>query len=250
MPATASSAASTLARRRDLIFQEAGARRARLTLTHWGERGWRLHTGSFAEPRNDPSLIPVVLAGVEPAELATLRTGAEVGLTFRRGHKKCVCYTVVERRQTSDAGVFLELRCPQQIQELQRRVFERTPPPADRSIQVEFWENQGGDEKATARRANSGQLVDISVGGMRIKTTLSEPVTADRTYRCRLGIPAARASLTLDAVLRHVEAPVDGVSSLGLQFIGLEASREGYERMLELARFVKYLQRQTARRPG
>lgn len=243
---------ATLNLRRDSILDEARARGSRLTISHRSRDGWRLYPGQFLPeaPGGDGLWVRVSVekngeAGGEGI-LDALGTGQEVGLTFRRGHKKCICHSTVERTRAEGGSLCLQLATPTQIQELQRRVFERTLPPCDKPIRVHV---RTRELPATSNGRITGQLEDISAGGMRVKATMSAPISLGASYLCILEGGSSRQALELDAVLRHAEAPVNGTASLGLQFIGMEASAAGYEKMLELARFVKYLQRCASRGP-
>lgn len=240
--------------RRDAILQQVIARGTRVTVTERGESGWRMHTGTFLPETGGEGLIWVEL-GDEPREPggvggAGLAPGREIGLTFRRGHKKCICCCTVERCESGGGGVTrIGLRLPRQVQELQRRVFERTEPAKDCPIEVELRALPGGTSTSTGAVIR-GSLIDISAGGIRVRTSAAGKIEVGAGYLCSLRSDAARMALTVEAVLRHAEAPVDGTASLGLQFIGLEASTQGYEKLLGLARFVKSLQRRTGRDVG
>lgn len=236
--------------RRDAILQQVIARGTRVTVTERGESGWRMHTGTFVSEAGGESLIWVELAddprepgGVSGAGLAP---GREIGLTFRRGHKKCICCCTIERCESGGGVTRIGLRRPRQVQELQRRVFERTEPSKDCPIEVELRALPCGTSTTTGAVIR-GSLIDISAGGIRVRTSAAGKIEVGAGYLCSLRSDAARMALTVEAVLRHAEAPVDGAASLGLQFIGLEASTQGYEKLLGLARFVKSLQRRTAR---
>lgn len=233
---------ATLNLRRDGILDEARARESRLTISHRSRDGWRLYPGQFLReaPHGDGLWVRVSGAGISEA----LSAGQEVGLTFRRGHKKCICHSTVENSRDDGGSLCLQLATPSQIQELQRRVFERTLPPADKPIRVHV---RTRELPVAPTGRITGQLEDISAGGMRVKATMTAPISLGATYLCILEGGSSRQALELDAVLRHAEAPVNGTASLGLQFIGMEASAAGYEKMLELARFVKYLQRCASR---
>ncbi|MCC7293717.1 MAG: PilZ domain-containing protein [Phycisphaerales bacterium] len=243
---------ATLNLRRDGILDEARARGSRLTISHRSRDGWRLYPGQFLRDAAGGGGLWVRVSAEENRELSgegvreALTPGQEVGLTFRRGHKKCICHSTIEHSRADGASLCLQLATPTQIQELQRRVFERTLPPCDKPIRVHV---RTRELPAASNGRITGQLEDISAGGMRVRATMSAPISLGASYLCILEGGSSRQALELDAVLRHAEAPVNGTASLGLQFIGMEASAAGYEKMLELARFVKYLQRCASRGP-
>lgn len=237
--------AAASAHRRDQMLREAVARHTRVTLTTRAPDGWRLTTGTFQRLDADTQ-VWVRLTTVRDHETPTeFSPGQDVGLAFRRGHKKCLCHTVIKAITRFGGVDDIALDLPRQIQELQRRVFERTAVPPGRTIEVEVRPLLSTDNR---RMAVIGTLDDISAGGVRVRVKTVEPLQPGAIYQCRFLPSPVCAGLTLDAVLRHAEAPANGKSSLGFQFIGLEASATGYEQLLNLARFVKSLQRSASGR--
>ena len=183
--------------------------------------------------------------------------GERVGVTFRRGHKKCMFSTIVlgqgpvELGEPGSAVECVELQWPQALQELQRRVYYRAAPPG-RRVHVRFW--PGGVRKRAeaehgSRGVLSGILMDLSAGGMRIMTT---EVSADTfvegdTIGCAFAPKPRGQTLVLDAVFRHLQAEENGAYSVGAQFVGLETSERGRKTLAGLATIVTDYQRGQAR---
>jgi len=149
------------------------------------------------------------------------------------------------RGDNEDAVV---LRWPSQVQQLQRRVFERSTPPPGTIIAVRFWRAQPADQRASDERdVRYGQLEDLSAGGMRIKLARPADIEAGALYCCTFSPKQGKPPFFVDAVLRHREAAEQNRASLGFQFVGLEATADGRRTLDRLARLVSYFQRATAR---
>jgi hypothetical protein len=109
-------------------------------------------------------------AGDQPA--VELVPGQQVGVSFRRGHKKCIFSTIIVLRRNEPAGSgaaldTLILRCPEQMHELQRRAYERVICPPDRFIAVRLWEGLGAGHEGSWPLC-SGRVANLSVGGVQI----------------------------------------------------------------------------------
>ena len=185
-----------------------------------------------------------------------LRSGQRVGVSFRRGHKKCMFSSKVEcvhgtaERDPKLAGC-VELQWPETIQEFQRRVYQRAQPTG-RKILVRFW--PGGVAKRSEAEAGdagilTGVLQDLSAGGIRILTTDVSPdhFEVGMPIGCAFTPKPRGDVLVLDAVYRHFQPEKDGTGSIGLQFVGLEVSDRGKSMLAQLARIVTDFQRGTSR---
>ncbi len=242
--------------RKDEIILQAIEKLTPCVLTRRRQRGWqlsksRLVGGNAAEGR-------LLLSAGEGSELADqddFAAGEQVGVTFRRGHKKCLCATTVIGYTIMDGGgeqlPCVELVWPDGIQELQRRVYYRAEPPG-RRIHVRFWPG-GIAARADAERDGcgvmSGVLLDLSAGGMRIKTTDVAPdafIEGD-PVGCAFSPKPRGETLILDGAFRHYQPDDDGVCSIGVQFVGLEATERGRETLAMLARVVTDFQRTRSR---
>lgn len=138
---------------------------------------------------------------------------------------------------------------PDQIQQLQRRAYERATPPKDMVIAVRFWREVGPiGVPAEARTVRYGQLEDLSAGGLRVKVSNPDDIQPGATYRCVIEPYPGKPPLILDAVVRHREAVDHGRASIGFQLVGLETTPEGRKALDRLARTVSRFQRARSRR--
>ena len=69
------------------------------------------------------------------------------------------------------------IQWPQNLQEMQRRVYRRVSPPAGRQINVRYWPAENSSTAGDARdalvcpsdcSALCGKLLDLSAGGLRV----------------------------------------------------------------------------------
>ncbi|MFH1111242.1 MAG: PilZ domain-containing protein [Planctomycetota bacterium] len=235
--------------RHDQVLEDAVAHERPLVLTYNSDAGWRTFKAAFV---SGPAVSSGILVKLEPAAdgvVGNLPTpGDTLGGTFRLGHKKCMFSTVLLSVQRQGEDILWAIRRPEQLQQLQRRAYERAAPPKGSVIAVRFWrEAAGGDASTDVRNVRHGQLEDISAGGMRIKVADPKDMSLDRTYRCVFTPRPGKPSLVLDAVLRHREAVDQGRASLGFQFVGMEATPEGLRLLDRLVRIVNHFQRSNAR---
>lgn len=244
--------------RKNEIIAASIEKQMQCVLTRRTVQGWQPSKSNFLA---SPGMVGrLLISAGEGTDLATsdpLVAGERVGLTFRRGHKKCMCATMV-----TDVNLTVpdpdgkqvpcvELQWPDALQELQRRVYHRAAPPG-RRVHVRFW--PGGVAGRTAaesldRGIGSGVMLDLSAGGISVLTVDIAPdsFTVGDTLGCAF-CPKPRAeTLVLDATFRHLDRQQDGSFALGLQFVGLETSERGRQMLSCLAGIVTEYQRGHAR---
>jgi len=226
-------------------------------LTRRSERGWQPCKARFVASPECAGRLFVALDGNNSEGRQPLVSGERVGLTFRRGHKKCMCATIVLDagldilRGDETLAACVELQWPEMLQELQRRVYHRATPPG-RRVHVRFW--AGGvaaraDAQAREGGVLSGVMLDLSAGGIRIQTTDVAPdmFTEGDPVGCAFAPKPRGDTLVIDATFRHLEIMPDGSAALGLQFVGLETSERGKHTLSLLAGIVTDYQRGNAR---
>jgi c-di-GMP-binding flagellar brake protein YcgR len=156
--------------------------------------------------------------------------------------------TTMKSVQTRSDGTLFTVAWPNYIEQLQRRAYERVAPPQGHVVAVRFWRDDAHLAAGETRMVRHGQLEDLSAGGMRIKVSEATDITLDAQYKCVFAPRAGGASLVVDATLRHREASDGGRASLGLNFLGLEATVEGRRMLDQLAKTVQHFQRSHSRR--
>lgn len=237
--------------RRDRILDESARDHRRVVVTHHGADGWRLYKGTFSRADDADGVLIVELAA-EPMEASDLQVeiGDVVGCAFRDGHRKCIFTTEVCEVRLSGGRALLSIRSPDEVQQLQRRAYERAAPPANNVVAVRFWRESSDSRPAdpATRDMRHGQLVDLSAGGMRVRAADTKNICMNLVYRCAFTPKVGKPAFVLDALLRHREAEEHNRAALGFQFIGLETSPEGRKTLDRLARLVGQFQRTKLRR--
>ena len=234
----------------DRVLDESAQHERFAVLTHYGPDGWRLLKGRFAQTEGEDAVVHLAIPWPNGNRRTLLpEPGESIGCTFRVGHKKCMFESTVDQTERLSEAASVVLRRPSQIQQLQRRVFERSMPPAGHIIAVRFWrEDAGRANDSGLRDIRHGQLQDLSAGGLRIKVSRPQDIEDGAVYRCTFTAKHGKPPFLVDAILRHREAIEDGRASLGFQHIGLEATADGHRTLDRLARLVSHFQRAAQRR--
>lgn len=246
---------------KDHILEESIRDERHLVLTERSSQGWRLWKSRFVTGSKAAANLLVKLR-LDEGNTHTLEAGSNVGVTFRTGHMKCMFRSTVEHVQHRPDGDVLKLRWPENIQRLQRRIFERTTPPRGQVVAVKFWRVEPSDPfnpTASPASVRHGQMEDLSAGGLRIHVADPGDVQLGTTYRCSFAPNQGAPHIVVESILLHKEAADRARSSLGFQFVGLDTSQEGRKTLERLAKIVSQYQRSrgsprpksgTGRNPG
>lgn len=253
--------------RRDELLFGAGRRRLPVVLTRYGGDGWMSYKSRFVACRPDQGNIYIEQPSGEPTDKRPiLRVGEQIGISFRRGRTKCLFNTVVtESSPTRNAQEMnrnaVALRWPENLQEMQRRLYERVGPPPGGPIEVSFQPydvNADESSQLDLRRINpvvpeppdssaagvrQGVLENLSAGGLSVLVGHSSGLHAGDMLSCAFSLQAGGEPLQFAARLRHVRRAHDGRWSLGFQFVGLETSNAGQCRLAQLANIVSGFRR-------
>ncbi|MGB9625672.1 MAG: flagellar brake protein [Phycisphaerae bacterium] len=246
--------------RRDQALDEAVSRNVPIVLSVRDGVSWAVHKSRFLGSNRVAKRLyiecpPPAAPESPPPEV---RRGEAVGVAFRRGHKKCV-FTAVMLGQEDygpDGGSpvpALALSWPDSLQELQRRAYYRVSVPPHKTVKVELW--QGG--AACRKKAGSaewpsytGRLMDLSAGGMCLVLPPNRNPRLDAGDAVGLEFqpePGGPAFL-LNGLVRYVDPAPDGATTVGLQFVGLEATVENRKVLQQLLRVVNQYYRFELRR--
>lgn len=231
--------------RRDEILAEAVEKATPVVVTTRNGKDWVTHKSHFlATPGLGHHLLVAAPLTTETGATTTLARGEQIGVSFRRGHKKCLFGTAVEDIQEYPSAVVVGW--PDQLQEFQRRVYHRSAPPRGTTVEIRYW--PAGDHSHAASMsppddAYQGTLKDLSVGGIRVETRDNPSLRMGQTLSCWFAHKRGAPPITLDATFRHRQNGQRGTESLGFQFVGLEATPGGRKRLVRLAQIVSEYQR-------
>jgi hypothetical protein len=231
------------------ILSWAAERQTPITASLLTEGRWCNLRSHFVRYDADRKLIQIIYPiSVDSLALPEIAPGEELGISLRRGHKKCIFVSPVMMRSTekSPDGQSVDtlvVRGPDEVRELQRRVYQRTTVPQDRFIAVKLW--QGGLPTAvgTSWPLCAGRLDNASVGGILID------IRSDQNPRLGVGdlvgveitAQPGRPPLLAEAQYRHCVMCGPGRMGLGLQFLGLEHDLPDRATLAQIADFVRSL---------
>lgn len=200
--------------------------------------------------------IPQPAEGNAPYEFVP---GQEIGISFKvKHHKHLASATVVGIQQLRLNYAFeipvLAVSMPRRMQRLQRRAYLRADVPANRIVRASFWLGGSDCEPRGGSIENpvwSGQVLNISAGGLQINTNTSAAESFDVGDLIGLRIAFGAGSdqvVFADAQFRHTEKQACESEAghrllVGLQFVGLDQTIEGREALELISRKVSEFHR-------
>lgn len=203
-----------------------------LSFTRQGK--WRLLNTKIAG-FNDES---ITLEGDPKAE--ELVADQPVGICVRLGHLKYLFETRILSVESGQAV----LDFPDSVEQMQRRVFERQPVPANLKVKCLFWHRGYLDETQIepAEQYWEGRLVNLSSGGAQIAVNLD--LKGHFRQGQLVGVQFTPMSyqrpLLLEAHVKYlIDQSADGQFLVGVEFLGLEAGPEGHEVLHRLLGIVQ-----------
>lgn len=236
------------------ILQWAADRQAPAAVSFCVDERWTNLQGRFWRYDPNQHMVQIMFPpAADGSALDEIGPGSSLGVSFRRGHKKCILVgQVVLRQMETDSGGqpadTLVVRISDETRELQRRVYQRVALPPDRFVAVKLWEGGLPQPGRASWPLCAGRLGNISAGGLLVE------IRADQNPRLKVGdlvgveITAVQGGqpLALEAQYRH--CCLKGVDrlGLGLQFVGLEHDLPGRSSLTRVADFVRALQRTSA----
>lgn len=237
------------------ILSWAAERQTPITASLLTEGRWcnlRSHFVRYDIDRNLIQIVyPISVDTLAPPEIAA---GEELGISLRRGHKKCIFVTTVMMRsmdKSADGQAMdtLVVRGPKEVRELQRRVYQRITVPQDRFIAVKLWQGGLPASDTSTWPLCSGRLDNVSVGGILVD------IRSDQNPRLGVGDlvgveiteSPGRPPLLAEAQYRHCVLRGPGRMGVGLQFLGLEHDLPNRASISQIADFVRSLRSEANR---
>lgn len=231
------------------ILTWAAQRQSPLTASILAEGRWcnlRSHIVRYDLATNVLQIVyPIATDTMAPPEITV---GEELGISLRRGHKKCVfvCQVLMRRMDKSEEGQPLDtlvVRAPRSMREMQRRVYQRVIIPEERFIAARLWQGGLPVQGAPCWPICSGRVSNISLGGllMDIRCDQNPRLGVGDTVGVEITQVPGQEPLTAEAQYRHCLMTGSGRIGIGLQFLGLEHDRPGRTTISQLADFVRSL---------
>jgi c-di-GMP-binding flagellar brake protein YcgR len=190
-------------------------------------------------------LYPLVTDGQAPPEILP---GSELGISFRRGHKKCVFVSsvVLRRTDTSPKGQPLDtliLRAPRELREFQRRLYQRVIIPAERFIAAKLWEGGAPGRDDATWPLCAGRVANLSAGGVLvdIRAEHNPRLSVGEIVGVEISVRPGQPSFCVNAQYRHCILSSPDRLGIGLQFVGLEIDVPGRTTLPQLAELIRSL---------
>jgi hypothetical protein len=233
------------------VLEWAVGKRCDLAVSLAVEGGWVTMRSRFLRLDYEQGVLQIAYPlAPDNVPMPEIVAGNELGLSFRRGHKKCIFVSRVLMRceakdacgETADA---LVLKTPDCVRALQRRAYQRVTVPAGHFVAVKLWEGGVPAAGTVAWPICSGHVANASLGGLLVD------IREDQNPRLQVGdvvgvevtVRPGAASITVDARYRHCVTTEAGRIGLGFQFVGLEHEGGGRSPIADVAGFVQRLRR-------
>ncbi|MBN2561130.1 MAG: PilZ domain-containing protein [Phycisphaerae bacterium] len=238
------------------VLHWAVQRRADLVVSFLAEGGWchlRSRLIRFDSDRDFVQIAyPVSPGDAPPPEIGP---GDELGISFRRGHKKCIFVSPVvmhcpDSTAEGDTIDTLVVRLPAEMRELQRRAYQRVSVPPDRFIAAKVWQGGAPSPDEPTWPLCAGRISNISVGGilLDIRSDQNPRLSVGDMVGLEITVTQGRRPLIVEAQYRHCTMTGPDRIGLGLQLLGLEHNKPGRASIAEIADLVKSVQRECTRR--
>ncbi|HWL93394.1 MAG TPA: hypothetical protein VNT79_07650 [Phycisphaerae bacterium] len=186
-------------------------------------------------------------------QLAVLREGREtgpsgslpgpghsVGISFRRGHRKCLFLSTLLLVQPGNGdSETLIVRVPKQVRSVQRRAYQRVVVPEGHFVAAKIWEGGAPQKGAVAWPVCSGKLINISMGGALVEARVDQNPRLSSGEIVGIEITARPGvSLLFDGMFRHSVASGACHLGLGFHFPALEHETPGRSSISDLSEFI------------
>lgn len=232
------------------LVADALARSAPLVVTFRHDDGWGVFKARILAVLEESNEVVLEYPDGGDGPVPELAPGQFIGIAFRKGHKKCIGDTCVRERcvHTSRSGQQIPaftILYPEELYELQRRLFYRVEIPKNRPVDVELWTNDGNDAPPPDD-IHRGTMIDLSVGGLSVGFTSEGAPQLEENQELTCAFLLESDPIRLNARVRYCNTSDSGMRC-GLQFIGADSTDEGRQQLEHIARFVNYLQFQEKR---
>ncbi len=187
----------------------------------------------------------------ETAKPADIEINQPVGISVQREFDKYIFETVVAGIETSvnqSRGGRIVLELPDKVERMQRRAYTRMPVPKSMNVRILFWHRGYSDDSKKVPLENywQGRLLNISAGGVQIA------VDRDQEPNFRVGqlvglqfTPMSyEKPIHVEGQVKHIAQVADGQKlDVGVEFIGLEASSQGRQKLHRIINAVNEYER-------
>jgi c-di-GMP-binding flagellar brake protein YcgR len=214
---------------RSELLREAVARQTPVALSCRVCDGWAGFYSKFLQHAGDNELL-LEYPWCDGSYIPELVTGQILGISFRRGPKRCVfSSSLVATRRVGVNGSEIPailIAWPAEVFELQRRLDYRAPVPAGKRIIVSAQRQlQPAQAPDSAVQAD---LIDLSAGGMSLRFSHEDypQWNYNDVIHCTFTAGPDEPPFELTTRVRYAQQARDSLR-IGLQWFGLEATEQG-----------------------
>lgn len=218
-------------------------------LSHFAGGNW--HRTNVALCTVTTHTLHVEILGEETTPSINIEINQPVGISIQQDFNKYIFETFVAGIETSVSqarGGRIVLELPDKVERMQRRAYSRMPVPKSMNVQVLFWHRGYTDASKQVPMENywQGELLNISAGGVQIAVAL------DQRPNFRIGqlvglqfTPMSyEKPIHVEGQVRHIAQAADGQTlDVGVEFVGLEASGQGRQRLHRIINAVNEYER-------
>jgi c-di-GMP-binding flagellar brake protein YcgR len=189
----------------------------------------------------------VMIKSDEPGRVCCseiLKTDQPVGISFEIEHFKYIFESKVVRCSHENGCIVLEI--PEKIEKLMRRSYSRVLVPENLAVKVMFWHRGYDDEKGTVPNEDfwQGRLLNLSAGGMKMSISADKKCHFEPGQLVGLQFTAMpyEKPVLLEGLVIHIHPAEDGNGDffeLGVEFLGLEISWEGRNKLRRLVEIIE-----------
>lgn len=205
-------------------------------MSHLTKGKWhRVNVKICLESQKALMLEPTII----PAAGEDIQIDQPVGMALEIDHTKYIFESAVIGFEPAvnleQIGKIL-IRKPASIEQMKRRSFTRVPLPQQMKVTTLFW-HRGYNDCSTDVPIESywqGRMIDLSAGGTMITVNkdMLQNFKQDQFIGMQFTTLPFEKPILVEGQIKHIGAPdVDESISLGIEFLGLEASNEGREKL-------------------
>lgn len=231
--------------RKAQLLREAASRRLVASVTCKMSDGWATLKTRFLALEDDRHELIIEYPSSPGRVAPEIVGGQSIGVSFRRGHKKCVFNAMVlERCHYSFSKVkgvpALRLQWPEEMCELQRRLYYRAVIPEGTTIPVDLWRGDAKGVRPPESEILRGIMLDLSAGGISIALPFGAfpRLEEDKVATCSFPVDKGEPPATIVGRVRYWDETDAHHLRVGLHFVNLDSSpnqRETLERVVRLA---------------
>lgn len=196
------------------------------------------------------------LSEEQSARIQAPRKDQPVGISIEHEFCKYVFEAVVietEPSNDSNIGKIIYLVMPDSAEKMQRRLYVRVPVPCGVNVKTLFWHRGYNDEAKEAPDENywQGRLLDLSAGGLRLDIDFCQEsnFNVDQFIGLQFTPMSYEKPIVLEGQIKHIKTIDDGEKlCIGVEFLGLEATKEGRKKLLKLGDVVNVYQNENKMR--